>query len=234
MSEETRDPWAIKQMAPDDLVDEYSALVGSIVSRLRRTLAIRVELEDLEAYGIEGLLDAHTRYDPAAGVVFASFAYYRIRGAILDGCRREGWLSRDRSRKARREELVDEYLETSGATAAAAPAPKSFAEALDRVTNVVDDVAMIHLLHEDDGAVLDTSSTQPAQYRRLERRTNRKLLRAALNTLDDEEREVIIRFYFEREKMDDIGAVFGHSRSWVSRVHTRAIESMREYFLTNE
>src|SRR5690606_300924 len=42
----------------------------------------------------EGLLDAARRFDPARGVSFRTFAYYRVRGAMLDGLRKMGAWSR--------------------------------------------------------------------------------------------------------------------------------------------
>jgi RNA polymerase sigma factor for flagellar operon FliA len=229
---ENRDPHEIKAMAPEDLVEEFRGLVGSVVHSLRKKLRIRVSMEDMEGYGFKGLLEAHDRFDPETGSYFASFAYYRIRGAILDGCRKEGWLSRERSRDARREEALDEYMETTGKTNRNTPKPASFSEAVDRVSDMVDDAATIFLLHEE---TLDTiQKSDPNQHKRLERRTNVQLVRAALKILTDQEREVIMRHHYEGERMDDIGDAFGHSRSWVSRVNTRALEKMREHIMQLE
>lgn len=220
-------------MAPDDLVAEFKPFVGAIVNKLRKQLHIRIALEDMEAYAYEGLLEAHSRFDPEAGAVFASFAYYRIRGAILDGCRKEGWLTRERSKDGRRERVLDEYFETTARTAAGSPAPATFGEAVDRVASMVDDVATIFLLQEADFDLLEQDK-EPGQFRRLEQHTNLKLLVEAMKVLDDQEREVVTRHHMEGERMDDIAQTFGHSRSWVSRINTRALEKMREYFLQHE
>ncbi len=233
MSDQTRDPRRIKAMSPEELVTEFQAFVGGIVTRLRRQLHIRIAIEDLEAYGYEGLLEAHDRYDPDAGAVFASFAYYRVRGAILDGCRKEGWLSRDRGREASREAAIDQYMQDLATTERAAPAPTTMSDALDRVAAIVDDAATIYLLHDSD-VDLVTEPTEGKQHERLERKAEKRMLHAAMAVLNDEEREIIIRHHFENEAMDDIAETFGHSRSWVSRVNTRAIQRMREYFLANE
>lgn len=232
VSERQRDPFAIKAMAPDDLVTEFKPFVGAIVTKLRKQLHIRIALEDLEGYAYEGLLEAHSRFKPDEGAVFASFAYYRIRGAILDGCRKEGWLTRERSKDLRREQALDEYFETTARTAAGSPTPGSFREAVDRVTSMVDDVATIFLLQEADFDLLEQD--EPGQHRRLEQRANLQLLVEAMKILDDQEREVVTRHHMEGERMDEIATTFGHSRSWVSRINTRALEKMRDYFLHNE
>jgi RNA polymerase sigma factor (sigma-70 family) len=62
-------------------------LVRSIVYRLRpRTPAF--ELDDLISAGTIGLIEAVERFDSRRGVPFASYAYARIRGAIVDEIRR--------------------------------------------------------------------------------------------------------------------------------------------------
>jgi RNA polymerase sigma factor (sigma-70 family) len=55
-----------------------------------------VDLDDVVAAGTVGLLEAVHRYDPRRGVALTSFAYPRIKGAVLDEI--------DRQRQVRREE----------------------------------------------------------------------------------------------------------------------------------
>src|SRR5690606_6309749 len=53
-----------------------------------------IDLENLEAAGILGLVEAAAQFDPSREVAFTTFAYQRIRGAILDELRRNCPLSR--------------------------------------------------------------------------------------------------------------------------------------------
>lgn len=71
----------------DDSVLAHVPLVRSIASRLRRR-APQLETEDLVSAGMIGLIEAFDRFDDGRGVSFGSFAYPRIRGAILDEARR--------------------------------------------------------------------------------------------------------------------------------------------------
>ena len=63
-------------------------LVRSIAWRVRRRLRY-VEVDDLVSAGTLGLIEAAERYDQRRGVPLASFAYSRIRGAMLDEARRQ-------------------------------------------------------------------------------------------------------------------------------------------------
>jgi RNA polymerase sigma factor for flagellar operon FliA len=69
------------------LAGEHVDLVRRIARRLWRRLGKRVHLRDLEGHGFDGLLSAAARYQHDRGATFATFAAYRIRGAMLDGVR---------------------------------------------------------------------------------------------------------------------------------------------------
>src|SRR5690606_37212658 len=92
------------------LAEQYMPYVRSIAGKVKKTVAKEIEFDDLVEYGMIGLLEAADRYDPSHGANFMTFAYYRIRGAIYDGLRGMGWMSRSEYAKARFEERANEYL----------------------------------------------------------------------------------------------------------------------------
>src|SRR6476620_4635476 len=91
------------------LAEQYMPYVRSIAGKIKKTVAKEIEFEDLVEYGMIGLLEAADRYDPSHGANFMTFAYYRIRGAIYDGLRGMGWMSRSEYAKARFEEKANNY-----------------------------------------------------------------------------------------------------------------------------
>jgi RNA polymerase sigma factor for flagellar operon FliA len=78
----------------DQLVLAYSPIVKHVAGRIASRMPPHVDLADLVAYGLVGLIDAVERYDPSRGVKFESFAGLRIRGAILDAMRSLDWVPR--------------------------------------------------------------------------------------------------------------------------------------------
>lgn len=225
-----RDPFEVKSLDPDRVVDEFTPLVNSIVFKLRKKLRMQVTVDDLMGYGYRGLLDAHERFDPNNASSFVNYAYYRIRGSILDGCRKEGWLSRRRNKdEADRLSVLNEYLDNAYEIEAAAPRPGSFSEALDRVDDLVSSAATVLMVQEAE--LEECLLVDEPQTRRREEDDKRKMLKAGLDSLDETEYEVIRRFYFEGESMSEIGADLGYSKSWVSRVNSRAIEKMRDIIM---
>jgi RNA polymerase sigma factor (sigma-70 family) len=71
----------------ENRVVRHLPLVRSIANGLCAN-APRVEIDDLVSAGTVGLIEAVERYDQKRGVPFASYAYIRIRGAIIDEIRR--------------------------------------------------------------------------------------------------------------------------------------------------
>lgn len=67
----------------DTRVLRHLPLVRYVVRRLRPASS-PPELDDLVSAGTIGLIEAADRYDPKRGVTFATFAYRRIRGAVIE------------------------------------------------------------------------------------------------------------------------------------------------------
>lgn len=83
-------------------IDQWRQLVWYVVNRIRPRLPICVAEEDLYSAGMVGLLTAARSYDPSRGAEFKTYAYHRIRGAILDELRRMDFLPRSQREKARK------------------------------------------------------------------------------------------------------------------------------------
>ncbi|MBI4021590.1 MAG: FliA/WhiG family RNA polymerase sigma factor [Candidatus Aenigmarchaeota archaeon] len=85
----TRDPVLRNQLA-----EHYLPLVSIIAGSLARTLPRSVDIGDLNGNGTIGLIDAVEHFDPDRGVKFNTYGSLRIRGAMLDGLRKEDWTPR--------------------------------------------------------------------------------------------------------------------------------------------
>jgi RNA polymerase sigma factor FliA len=86
------------ELSPDS--PSLTALYGSWIKRTALILKSRMpwaELDELLQWGAIGMLEAMNRFDRTLGVSFQAFAARRIRGAMIDGLRREGALRRGES-----------------------------------------------------------------------------------------------------------------------------------------
>ncbi len=89
----------------DDLMRRYMPLVTYHVGRISVGLPKSVHKDDLMSLGMLGLYDALEKFDPGRDLKFDTYASFRIRGAIIDGLRKEDWLprtSREKTKKSKR------------------------------------------------------------------------------------------------------------------------------------
>lgn len=77
-----------------EVVTEYMPLVRHMAGKLARRLPGSVRYDDLVSYGSLGVLGAHRGFDSGIGAKFRTYVIIRIRGAMLDGLRKDGWFSR--------------------------------------------------------------------------------------------------------------------------------------------
>ena len=93
------------------LVKKYTPLVSYHVQRISVNLPKSVSRDDIRSLGMMGLFDALERFDPERDLKFDTYASFRIRGAILDGLRKEDWLPRSAREKSKKMEATIEKLE---------------------------------------------------------------------------------------------------------------------------
>ena len=213
----------------DQRVVDHLHLVRPIARAVRaRTLRSRIELEDLVAYGTEGLLDAASRFDATRGVPFAAFARLRIQGAIVDGIRKEGWFGRRAYRRltAARVGIVDSAA-NDPRSAVVLPAGLTIVHAGQGAGAGGEDWCaeiaeggeadngarwngrrMVQLPVEDDDAL-------------------RALAAANLSLLPARERRLLELCYYQGKTLSQAAGEMGFRRSWASRLHARALATLR-------
>ena len=75
----------------EDFINAHMGLIKSISKTIvtKNMMPSCIEFEDLVSWGIEGLVKARQAYTPDKGAQFKTYAYIKVRGAILDRIRRE-------------------------------------------------------------------------------------------------------------------------------------------------
>lgn len=208
--------------------DQYMPYVRSIAGKVKKTVAKEIEFDDLVEYGMIGLLEAADRYDPEHGANFMTFAYYRIRGAIYDGLRGMGWMSRSEYAKARFEERANEYLaEVAQAEAAGEDIPDNpFEMAVQDLASAVQGLAAVYLTSLDGTEGLQIEDTDPGQEDALGLDQARNLVRETIKKLNDQERTLLELYYYKEMSLQEVGERLGLSKSWTSRLHARVIDKL--------
>jgi RNA polymerase sigma factor for flagellar operon FliA len=219
----------------DRLVEENLDLVRSIAGKLKRSLGRNLDLDELVAYGSKGLVEAASRFDSSKGVTFSTFAYYRIRGAMLDGLRTMGWYSRGDYARYRAEERANEYLHNLAEREDAAPAgqARDAAATLEEIAEILSGVATVHITSLEAAAGV-TDERLPPPDQQLERLHMHARTRRAMDKLPEKERRLLQLHYFEDRNLEVAGVELGLSKSWASRLHARAVDRLRKVLEAEE
>lgn len=181
----------------DDAIREHLPLVSTIASEVHQKyghLRPGPDLDDLISYGCAGLLEAAGRFDANRNASFSTFAYYRIRGAMLDGIRKMGRFSRAQVAQHR------------------APLPTEDARPSDRQRS-------------SDGTSFDDLDE------RLHATHAVAVVRELLDSLSVQSRDLLRAYFYDGRTLLEIGEETGLSKSWTSRLLTRALGELREKVL---
>lgn len=194
---------------------------------------MRVELEEMIAWGYVGLVEAAERFDPRRGVAFSTFAHYRIKGAIYDGLRQMGVLSRvPRSRRARFEANANDLLHTAAEDTLAADATTASVSTLDdeitAAQSLIDALIPVYFLSLESGTMPEIVDFNAMTEEKIEERELIGFLMNLIAELPEEDQQVIDGLYFEHISMTELAAQMATTKSWISRLHTRAIRHLRE------
>ncbi len=205
------------------LVEQYMPYATSIANRVVKSLSLTNEYDDILCAARLGLIEASKRFDEKQNVDFRTFAYYRIKGAIYDGLRKSGWLPRSIYSKLKFEEASNDYLQfvsESGVT----PVPKDASKA-NEVYNTVNTLASIYVISLDANEDIDIEDeSQENLEKRAEFHQIRAHMREAITSLPVKEKQLIMMYYFQNKTLEEAGEKLGLSKSWVSRLHARAME----------
>lgn len=207
-----------------DLVDINARQVA------RRIATTSVTLDDLRSFGREGLLQAARTFDESRGVPFRRWANLRIRGAIIDGVRQWGSLPRRIYRELRAIAAADRVQETYDEEDAANPA--TTAEAADaRVSSYLAGLATAMALgsvaSSPEGSDVPSPDENPEELAMAAELVAR--VKGVLPLLPPAERSLVEQHYFGDRTLDQAAASLGLSKSWGSRLHARAIESLSRH-----
>jgi len=74
-------------------LEMYFPLVRQEAYRLKLRLPEEIDVEEIYAAGLQGLIEAAGRYDAGRGVPFSAYARRRVKGAMIDGLRSLGCAS---------------------------------------------------------------------------------------------------------------------------------------------
>lgn len=209
------------------LMASCQGLVRSIAWKIHKRLPPHVDLEDLVAYGQVGLAEAARDFDAGRGGQFTTFAWYRVRGAILDGLSRMRWFDRGDFEGGRYERMANEALADDGhANAADAGGPDQVVTREGSWLKGASSALAVACLGTWGAAgaeseVADCALERPDEI--VMRREMSVKLRELVQALPADMATLVRMAYFEGATLTEAAAKVGISKAWASRLHARAL-----------
>lgn len=210
--------------------------VGLVWSIVRHFSGRGHDLEDLFQIGSIGLLKAIDKFNLDYDVKLSTYAVPMITGEIKRFLRDDGMIKVSRSvkelgmrvRRARdrlsgelgREPNLEELAEAVGATreeVAASMEAGAEVESIYKAVGSGDDqnLCLIDKIQDEDEAQ--------------ERLMNQMVLKELLLKLEEKDRQIIVRRYYENQTQSQIAADLNISQVQVSRLEKKILRQMREY-----
>lgn len=210
----------------DTFFEEHLPMVEAIASGFVSGGKIPpcIEFNDLVSWGCEGLIKAKKGFQEGKGSAFKTYAYYRIRGEILDKVRSE-WQYRNPGdyesyrRRVRKTitDLATEQLKT---------------EELDgntvqeNVHSLIENSGMVYMLSaEDCDIVSDKPGMKNPEIEHVDESDS--VLWEEIQGLDEDERSIVDLFYIKGLKQVEIADKLNYSRSKVCRIHMSILNKLR-------
>jgi RNA polymerase sigma factor for flagellar operon FliA len=208
-----------------ELITSCQGLVRSLAWKIHCKLPKHVDLDDLVSYGQVGLAEAARDYEEGRGH-FTTFAYYRVRGAILDGLSKMRWFNASDYYRGKYEEMAHDVLYPDDESKTDSSA--DLGEDVRWLKNAGGALATVYLFcrckdAQTSGAdsVADDETTSP-QSALLKREIAEKL-HQLVNALPPDAGSLIRAAYFEGLTLKEAGERIGISKAWASRLHAKTL-----------
>ena len=215
----------------NEQITELLPMVHKIVQRVVTYLAPPLSYDDLVSAGAVGLVKAARDYDPSYQAEFKTYAYIRIKGAILDELRGWSFMPANVDKQIRKTmQLSMELTEQTGS----APTDNELAEKLeitvDKLYETFKNARAKHFVSIDNSSEdsPSLSSSLPAvntasSGHQLEQDELVDKLTEAVQQLNERQRQIILLYYQQQLTMKQIAGIFKITEPRVSQLHASAL-----------
>ncbi len=220
-----------RQSLKDDQITKFLPMVRKIVQRVVTYLKPPLSFEDLVSAGTVGLVKAARDFDPSHQADFKTYAYIRIKGAVIDEMRGWFFLPADISKQIQKTlQLSLQITEQTGTTPTDDELAEKLGISVDKLYKTFENARAQHFV-SIDGFGEDT----PALYRilasadiatpneQLERTELIDKLTELIQQLPERQRRIILFYYQQHLTMKQIAGIFKITESRVSQLHASTL-----------
>ena len=217
------------------IVRRYAPKVKYLALRMKAKLPRNIELSELIAAGTLGLMESFTKFRPALGIRFDTYAENRIRGAMIDELRRLDWFPRSLRRRVR---TLDEAVQKLEHGTGRAPTEEELVKETGlELQDVREGLEALHnqfclsldMIQESFGMEQPSEETGPdglvASREMVER------VAELIEQLTPREKMVLSLYYSDELNMREAAEVMGITEGRVSQLHSQALARLRREFV---
>ena len=215
----------------DEQISELLPMVHRIVRQVVTYLKPPLSLEDMISAGAVGLVKAARDFDSSHHTEFKTYAYIRIKGAVLDELRSLSMLPANLNKRIRSaRQLSRKIIEQTGRTPTDAELAEKLGITIDELFETFENARAQYFVSldgfgEDSPALsnLLTAANTSAPDERIERAELIDKLAEVIQQLSQRQRQLILLYYQQHLTMKQIAEIFEITESRVSQLHASAI-----------
>lgn len=230
----------LNEQTREEEILQHLPLVEKVVKGLK-VKSHTYDYDDLYQFGVIGLMDALDKFDATKKVPFESYAYTRIRGAIIDEIRKTSPVTRTGMDKLkdyyRAKEELESELQRPVMEIEVAEKMQLPQKDLSGVYETISQLASVSLeqtifsqestgstlgdfIEDDKLSSFDDLLLQEEQ---------REKLKDAIQSLLEREQQILQFIYVEKLALKEIAYIFDISIPRVSQIHGKAVGLLRDY-----
>ncbi|MCX8022109.1 MAG: FliA/WhiG family RNA polymerase sigma factor [Syntrophorhabdaceae bacterium] len=220
------------------IIEEFIPVIKHLAYKVSKGSDDETIIDDLISAGVIGLLEAIEKYDPGRGAKLNTFAYMRIRGAMIDELRARDWFPRSARAKSKR---LEEAIGTLEGKLGRYPREEEVAEAMnmdvDDYLSLIKDYRNLSVFSIDDlNEIMGDDREKVFLYATnegenpessAEIREIEEILGREIDKLPEKQKLVLSLYYREDMNMKEIAEALNITEARVCQIHSQAILNLR-------
>jgi RNA polymerase sigma factor for flagellar operon FliA len=219
------------------IITKSMPLVRSIIGKINRPNMVLSQYEDIESAALTGLIQALDSYDCSRDIQFNTFAYYRIRGSIIDYLRSIDQLPRKQRKDYGEIQQVTERLSQE---LGREPTDHEIASRMnihiDEYHKTLSNVQQRHLLSLDapvgdedsqSGYEKEANSDSELPDEKIEQEEQKRLILSKIEDLKERDRMILLLYFYEDMTMGEIAVLMELTEARISQIIGQLIIKLR-------
>ncbi|MBN2511359.1 MAG: FliA/WhiG family RNA polymerase sigma factor [Sedimentisphaerales bacterium] len=219
-----------RKQREDELIVKYLPLVHKIVNKIVTYLQPPLSKDDLVSAGTVGLVKAARDFDPSKDAEFKTYAYIRIRGAVIDELRNWSFAPANIKKQFdQAQEISSQMLEEQGTVPDDSDLAGRLGMTTEKMYRMFETARARHFLsiHGADeespmlGNLLTCGGAGVSDAIEMEELIEK--MTRAIGELPEKQRRIVVMYYQKELTMKQIAEVLEITESRVSQLHAAAL-----------